>query len=146
MIYLYKSQIDYLLVLFLIVGGTIIGYFIGLEYLEIALLDIFILAFISIMNFAYSDVELKIDCDSGRLEYRYFKFGTIKEEIFLLKDLNFEYKKVITSGGMYNKFYLRKGDKTIIRPRVNIYSLSVDQIENLANKLKELGVQGEDKT
>ncbi len=142
MIFLYKAQIDYLLIVFLISIGLIMDYVIGYEYFVL----VSMVVFFSGVNFFYSDIELKLDSENRRLEYRYFKLGSIRTKVFQLDELSYDYKKVITSGGIYDRFYLKVGNTFIIKPRANVYCFNVEQIKDLAEKLKKFGVQGEDKT
>ena len=141
MIFLYKAQIDYLLIVFLFSMGLIMDYVIGYEYFVF----IFIVVFVSVVSFFYSDIELKVDSKNRRLEYRYFKLGSIRKKVFQLDELSYDYKKVITSGGIYDRFYLKTGNTFIIRPRANVYSFNIKQIKDLVEKLKELGVPSESK-
>ncbi|MCP1995120.1 hypothetical protein [Flavobacterium sp. HSC-61S13] len=142
MIFLYKAQIDYLLIVFLISIGLIMDYVIGYEYFVL----VSMVVFFSGVNFFYSDIELKVDSENRRLEYRYFKLGSIRTKVFQLDELSYDYKKVITSGGIYDRFYLKAGNTFIIKPRANVYCFNVEQIKDLVEKLKKFGVQGEDKT
>ncbi|WP_430612249.1 hypothetical protein [Flavobacterium sp. JP2137] len=145
MIYLYKTKLNYSIVVFIIVGVAIIGYLLDLSYVVICFLSISALVCNLGINLFYSDLEFKIDSKSKTLEYKCLVMFKIKKELFKLEDLNYEYREVFTKAGIYNQFLLKKGTEIIARPRANIVSFGTNQIVHLGEKLKELGVPRESK-
>lgn len=146
MIYLYKAKLNYSVIIFLVAGATIIGYLLDLNYVAICFLNLFALLGNLGTNLFYSELGFIIDSKSKTLEFQSFQMSKKRKEIFKLEDLNFEWKEIFSSAGIYDQFLLKKGSEIIVRPRANIFSLSTDQIKHLSEKLKELGVPEVNKT
>lgn len=145
MIYKYKAEWDFSLLVFFLGGATIISFLLELNFIEIICFDLFVLSFVMLNNLAFHDVEIRLDSELKTIEYVYVKWFKRRSETFKLEEVNYEYKNVFTSAGTHNRFLLKKGSDIIVKPRTNLYSLNIDQIEDILRKLRNLGVKGENK-
>ncbi|UVD80123.1 hypothetical protein NWE55_02190 [Myroides albus] len=138
---IYKAKLDYSVILFLVIGISVIGYFIDMEALNIIILNIVVLGLLGISNFIYSDIEFIIDSSNQTVSYSFARFGKVIKNTYKVAELEYRYKNVVTSSGKFNKFSLLQNGKTIVKTRPNIYSLTENQIQDIIKSLSDLQVK-----
>jgi len=138
---IYKAQLDYSVIVFLVIGISVIGYFIEMEVLNIVILNIVVIGLLSMSNFIYSDIEFIIDLSNKTVSYSFARLGKVVKRTYKVEELEYSYKKVVTSSGKFNKFSLLQNGKTIVKTRPNIYSLTENQIQDIIKSLSDLQVK-----
>ncbi|MBB1149872.1 hypothetical protein H4K35_06945 [Myroides sp. NP-2] len=138
---IYKAKLDSSVMLFLVIGISVIGYFIDMKALAVIILTIVVLGLLAVSNFIYSDIEFVIDSRNKTVSYSFARLGKVFKNTYKVEELEYRYQNVVTSSGKFNTFSLIQNGKTIVKTRPNIYSFTENQIQDIIKSLSELQVK-----